>query len=390
MQSSRLVASARQIGLAALASLGVAALGSLTWGPLLVANLAVSPRIPWAVAVEAVLLLLIWLFLGGRGWPRRTSAARRELLRSRVVPPRAFAWAWVAGALSLAALAGLWIVLVELTGAGGNPTLPSTAQYPALVVGLFIAMGSLVSPLTEEAAFRGYGQVLLERRFRPVLAVGLSSLFFALYHGPTQGFAPSKILFYFTVGIVFGTTALMTRSVLPAIPVHIAGDLLFFTLIWPNDAGRPLVRTHGADAAFWLLCAEVVVFGALACAAFWRLRRAGGGGEVAPGPHRPLEGQPEDEERVEDVESGEPGHAGQGGDAVGVLVRADEEGLQDQQWEEGGRQPGHPPGQAADEGRDDHEQAEERDDGRADAGVVGQDPGASRSVGVPGEHREEA
>jgi membrane protease YdiL (CAAX protease family) len=284
MNVSHLVTSARYVCLAAVASLAVAALGSLTWGPLLIANTILSPRLPWSVAAEAVALLLTWLFLGGRGWPRRTSAARRALLRARVVAPRAFAWAAIAGGLSLAALAGLWIVLVELTGAGGNPTLLSTARYPVLLVVLAIVMGSLVSPLTEEAAFRGYGQVLLERRFRPAVAVALSSLLFALYHGPTQGFAPSKILFYLTVGVVFGTTAYLTRSVLPAIPVHIAGDLLFFTLIWPHDAARPLVRTHGADAAFWLLCAGVVVLGALAVAAFRRLRLAAGpgGGERGP------------------------------------------------------------------------------------------------------------
>ncbi len=278
MQTSTPVSAARAAGLAAVASLAVASLGSLTWGPLLVANLRLSPAVPWAVPAEAVALALIWLFLGGRGWPRRTSAARRDLLRARVVAPRAFAWAAIAGGLSLAALSGLWIVLVRLTGAGGNPTLPSTARYPVLTVALVIAMGSLVSPLTEEAAFRGYGQVLLERRFRPAAAVVLSSLLFALYHGPTQGFAPSKVLFYLVVGVVFGTTALMTRSVLPALPVHVAGDVLFFTLIWPFDAARPLVWTHGADAWFWLNCAQVALFGALAVAAFGRLRRASSSG----------------------------------------------------------------------------------------------------------------
>jgi hypothetical protein len=30
--------------------------------------------------------------------------------------------------------------------------------------------------------------------------------------------------------------------------VHIASDLLFFTSIWPHDAGRTLTWTHGADA----------------------------------------------------------------------------------------------------------------------------------------------
>lgn len=263
----------KPIGLAAAASLAVAASGSLTWGPLLVANAALSPRIPWSVPAEGIALVLIWLYLGGRGWPHGTAEARSALLRARVVAPRVFGWAAIAGGLALVALAGLWIVLVQLTGAGGNPTLPNAGRYPALLVALAIAMGSLVSPLTEEAAFRGYGQSLLERSFKPVAAVALSSLFFALYHGPTQGFAPSKIVFYFTVGVVFGSIALITTSVLPAIPVHIAGDVLFFTLIWPYDAARPLVWSHGADATFWLHTAQVLVFGALAALAFRQLRR---------------------------------------------------------------------------------------------------------------------
>jgi membrane protease YdiL (CAAX protease family) len=265
--------SIKRIGVAAVASLAVASLGSLTWGPLLVANAATVPQIPWSIPAEGIALVLIWRYLNGAWWPRRTSAARRELLRARIVPPRVFAWAVIAGGLSLLALVGLWIVLVELTGVGGNPTLPSSGDYPSLFIALAIGMGSLVSPLTEEAAFRGYGQVLLERSFKPSVAVVLSSLFFALYHGPTQGFAPSKILFYFVVGVVFGVTALITQSVVPAVPVHIAGDLLFFTLVWPRDASRPLVWTSGSDLMFWLNAGELVVFGALAFLAFAHLRR---------------------------------------------------------------------------------------------------------------------
>jgi membrane protease YdiL (CAAX protease family) len=212
------------------------------------------------VPEEAIALLLIWLYLNGRWWPSSTSAARHDLLRARLVPARVFAWAAVAGGLALASLVGLWIVLTRLTGAGGNPTLPNAGAYPPLVVAVAIVMGSRVSPLTQEAAFRGYGQVLLERSFKPGSAVVLSSLLFTLYHGPTQGFAPSKILFYFVVGVVFGVAAFITQSVLPAIPVHIAGDLLFFTLVWPQDASRPLVWTSGADLNFWLEAAEMVGF----------------------------------------------------------------------------------------------------------------------------------
>jgi membrane protease YdiL (CAAX protease family) len=262
----------RSIAVAALASVGVASLGVTTWSTLLTLNLRFTPGIPWSVPAEGLALVLIWAWLSGRWRPRRWAAARRQLLRSRVVSPATFAWAAVAGGLSLVALAGLWIVLVRMTGAGGNPTIPSTAVYPAITIAAAIVMGSLVSPLNEEAAFRGYGQVLLERRFPPVVAVALSSLFFATCHGPSQGFQPSKVAFYFTVGLVFGTIAYLTNSVLPAIPVHVAGDLLFFTAIWPNDAGRALVWTHGADPGFWLNAAQTLVFAGLALLAFRRLR----------------------------------------------------------------------------------------------------------------------
>ena len=162
--------------------------------------------------MEWLALVLIWRWRGGRGWPARTAAARRSLLRSRPVSGAASAWAALAGALSLAALAGLWIVLVRVTGAGSNPTLPDAATTPLVALAALILTGSLVSPLTEEAAFRGCGQVLLERRFPPVAAVALSSLCFSLYHGPTHGFQPSRVLFSFLVGVVFGAIAYVTDS----------------------------------------------------------------------------------------------------------------------------------------------------------------------------------
>src|SRR5437879_8476807 len=190
-------ASFRQVGVAALAALLIAGVGSVSWGGLLVANLKSSPAVPWSVPAMAAVLALMWLYLSGHGWPRSTADARRRLLRSRLVSAPVFTWAILAGLLGLVALAGLWIVLVELTGKGGNPTLSAFTGYPPLILALGIGMGSLVSPLTEEAAFRGYAQVLLERRLPAVLAVTISSVFFALWHGPTQGFFWSKLLFFF-------------------------------------------------------------------------------------------------------------------------------------------------------------------------------------------------
>lgn len=249
----------------------IGAVSSGIWGGLLLSNIAISPAIPWSVPVMAVVLTLMWLYLGGRWWPRANAAERRALLRARPVSPRIFAWSLIAGGLSLVALAGIWIVLVQLTRVGGNPTQSSFASIPLLSVVLMLIMASLVSPLTEEAAFRGYCQVMLEREFPAIVAISLSSAFFALWHGPTQGFQWSKLLFYLLVGIAFGTIAYLTRSTLPAIPVHIAGDLTFFFLIWPHDATRPFIWRDGAGLSFWLAVVQAVLFTALTILAFRQL-----------------------------------------------------------------------------------------------------------------------
>jgi membrane protease YdiL (CAAX protease family) len=183
-------------------------------------------------------------------------------------------WSLLAGLLSLAALAGFWIALVELTGAGGNPTIPDNSRYPVLTVVLGLLMGSIVSPTTEEAAFRGYAQVILERVFPAATSIVFSSVLFALWHGPTQAFVWSKLLFYLIVGIVFGTIAYLTNSVWPALPIHVLGDLTFFFLIWPYDATRPLVEQSGADFGFWLSVGQAIIFAGLAVLAFRQLRQS--------------------------------------------------------------------------------------------------------------------
>ena len=259
---------------AAVLAVLVAGFASLVWGGMLLANLATSPAIPWSAVAMAGVLVLMAGYLSGRwGPPKRTAARRGALLRFRPVPRATLWWALLAGGLSLLALVGLWVTLVELTGAGGNPTIPSAGRYPAWTIALLTVMGSFVSSLTEEWAFRGYAQVTLESAFGGVGAVLISSLFFGLYHGPTQGFAWSKLLFYFLVGVVFGTIAFLSRSTLPAWPAHLAGDLIFFFLIWPNDAARPYIFRDGVGASFWLYLALLVVFTALAALAFRQLYR---------------------------------------------------------------------------------------------------------------------
>jgi membrane protease YdiL (CAAX protease family) len=250
-------------------------IGAGVWSALVVANLSMSPAVPWAVPAMLLVLLLMWMYLGGKGWPRGTSHARRLCLRASRVSTPVFCWAMLAGTLSVVALAGLWIVMVELVKMPGN-ALPDFSRYPLPTVVAMILMGSVAAPFTEEPAFRGYCQVILERNFSGPFAVLISSALFALAHGPTQGFLWPKLLFYFLVGAVFGATAYLTKSILPAIPGHMIGLLIFFTLVWPFDAARRLVWDGGADIWFWIHGAQTIVFTVLALWAFRRLAKACG------------------------------------------------------------------------------------------------------------------
>src|SRR5271165_6063004 len=114
-------------GLGALAFLLTVLIGGV-WTAILVANLRMTPAIPWAAAPMAVVLWLIWSYLGGTWRPASTQDARRRYLRARRVPERVFIWALMAGALSIVSLAGLWIVIFRVVRIPGN-AVPDFSKY---------------------------------------------------------------------------------------------------------------------------------------------------------------------------------------------------------------------------------------------------------------------
>lgn len=242
------------------------------WTALLAANLATSPAIPWAAAVMALLLVLLWRYLAGAGWPRHTSDSRRHLLCANRLPGRVFAWAMLAGLLAIVALAGLWPVLFQLANVPAR-SLPDFSKYPLISMALVLLMASLVSSLAEEAAFRGYFLSLLERRLSRPMAVLIVALAIAPGHALTQGFVWPTLLFYLFVDLMLGALASLTSSILPGIVVHSLGLLVFFTLVWPGEMLRRLVGHGGADVWLWINGAQAIVFAALAVLAFIRLTR---------------------------------------------------------------------------------------------------------------------
>jgi hypothetical protein len=248
------------------------------WSALILANIKVSPRVPWAVVLMVGLLWAMWRYLGGAFPPRRTSESRRLHLRAVLLPRQVVAWAFVAGGLSIIALTGYWIVLAQLIRMPGS-VLPSMTNVPRPMAMLAVVTGAAISPICEQIGFSGYGQVILSRDFTRRNVIVLSALIFAV--GPHPPFGVPllpKIAFFFLVGLTFEVTAALTGSILPNLPVHMLGLLTFFTIVWPNDPVRPLLRERGPDVWFFVHVAQSVLFTVLGWWAFKRLSAMSRGG----------------------------------------------------------------------------------------------------------------
>ncbi|HZS45271.1 MAG TPA: type II CAAX endopeptidase family protein [Blastocatellia bacterium] len=242
------------------------------WAGLLVTNLKTSPKFPWSVAVMAIFLCMAWWYASGKGWPGRTSEIRGRYLRANSVSAETFAWALLAGGLSIVALAGAWILLFKVVKMPGNRA-PDFSAYPITTTALVLIMASIVGGVAEEAGFRGYFQSSLERDFSASFAIMISALFMSPGHGLSQGFAWPMLLWYFFADVMFGVTAYLTNSILPGIVLHIIGLFSFFTLIWPDDRSRVLVVNAGADIWFWIHIGQAIIFSVLAILAFGHLAR---------------------------------------------------------------------------------------------------------------------
>src|SRR5688500_16627497 len=71
----------KTIGVALLMGITIQLVGTLSWVALMRLNLRVHPESPWAAATTGCGLIIMLVWLSGRGWPRSTSMFRRFHLR---------------------------------------------------------------------------------------------------------------------------------------------------------------------------------------------------------------------------------------------------------------------------------------------------------------------
>ena len=140
----------------------------------------------------------------------------------------------------------------------------------------------LLTPLqaaAEEYAFRGYLTQAFGGLFRsPVLAVGASSLLFALAHGAQD---PPIFFDRFAFGVVAGTLVILTGGLEAGIAMHVLNNWLAFGVALAfGDMGSALNPTGGTWWSIPVTLTQSVTYLLLA---WWVARRMGLATRTGPG-----------------------------------------------------------------------------------------------------------
>lgn len=85
---------------------------------------------------------------------------------------------------------------------------------------IIIFVVSIVPAFSEEIFFRGFIQKSFELRYRPILAIVITSAFFAAYH-----FNPYGIIPLFILGLYLGFAVYITDSIFMAVILHFINNL---------------------------------------------------------------------------------------------------------------------------------------------------------------------
>jgi len=258
----------------------VVIVGTIPRNLLFAANLRYYASVPWAVPLTALYLWCFWRYLNGAGPPDSTAELRRTGLRANRVSSRMWAWALLAGGLGIVALV-LALRVANRLVLLPHQQFPDLVQAPEITVLSLLLMAAPVAGIVEEAAFRGYMQASIERRYGLAVAILVTGTMFAVAH---LDFTLILWPYYLAVAALYGTVTYLTNSILPAVVLHTGGNIysnmdlwLHGQAEWQASSGHAaLIRQTGADASFWMSSIALLLAGAATVWAFFKLARAAG------------------------------------------------------------------------------------------------------------------
>ena len=257
---------------AVLSAIVIALAGSIPWSILAFVNTKLGPSIPWSVPAMVGYLWLYWQYLKGRGWPRSTAEIRHSHLRAGALSGRAWRWSLLAGSFALVSLTAFTNLASRFIRVPQAP-LPDLSQYSSFTIFSFILMSAVVAGMTEEAAFRGYMQAPIERRYGILIALLIVGILFGFWHFDHTEVSFINLPYYLAVSMIYGMLAYRTGSILPAVVLHVGGNALVDLLLWWRgpSAMAPLIWQSGIDLSFSLNLTEALLFGFAAVLVYKKL-----------------------------------------------------------------------------------------------------------------------
>ncbi len=208
---------------------------------------------PWLVVVMAGYLCLYYLFFSGRWGHQPTKQNRRNSFRRTKLTREA----WTKGLLA----AGLFVIISQAS----LVVYFRIIEFPAELFTVFnwkdispwtivpvIIMAALTAGICEEVGFRGYGQVLLEGRYRPIMANLIVSIGFLILH-LNQAWALPMVFQGLLLSLLLGYLAYKSNSLIFSMIGHTLMDICLFSYWWSDifeTFNYPLIGETGIDAHF--------------------------------------------------------------------------------------------------------------------------------------------
>src|SRR5262245_1941782 len=244
-------------------------------------NLRAGTAMPWAIVPMALYLWAYWQFVGGNWGSSFPAETRRANLRANRLSPRVWLASLFAGMLGFATLVALLAVVARLVRLPSSAPIVMPPEMPMATAFLLLVMQSVVAGVSEEAAFRGYMQSMIERQYGLTIAVLANGTLFGLLHFTNH---PGDVLlmlpYYVAVSAVYGGLTWAANSILPALVLHSLGDVVVLTRWWLTDRPEwqiaatppPLVGEAGLDLAFVLTAVAAMALAVVTVKAFGALR----------------------------------------------------------------------------------------------------------------------
>lgn len=111
----------------------------------------------------------------------------------------------------------------------------------------------MISPIAEEAVFRGIIYNRMKRCFSAKLAVPLSALLFGLYHGNTV-----QALYGFLLGVIIAIVYERSESFAAPVIFHAMANVTVFTVTYRNGtSGSEQCSSDRTGSCFVVFCSRI-------------------------------------------------------------------------------------------------------------------------------------